>query len=284
MPTPTTTTPETLTIAYRNHPHDHGGEPVAPLTSIGTHFTYALDQPDRETITYSTHADGILAHLIPGYDPTHTTGDDPTGDRNLEHDRLRARATHGYGVTINHAAQAIATGVDDTITTTLRAATDLHHPLTATTLPTWHHELPLILNAAFYQPDGDLPAPQGNVILLHTTDPDQYLADLATAGIINLSVHSSHTTQPAQTHLDEPSTHSDLQDATTHLAQLLTAHPKLPTTHQQLTDTITRIRHLLDTDPTLAPAPTSWPDPITTRSATTLLNHLTSHTQASEQQ
>lgn len=179
---------ETYTLRDEHQPYDHGGEPVAPLSSDGTPFAYAWRQPDNHRTIYATNADALLAEIIPGYDPH-----DPT-----DHDRrdgitrrLADRARHAQGVVINHASQAIMSGADQDIVDVLQRSTDYTRPLTHAELPEWTHEIPLLLIGAFYGPDEEQhDPPTGNVIMLRVERPESYLDDLHDAGVIILWKHA----------------------------------------------------------------------------------------------
>lgn len=179
---------ETYTLPDDRQPYDHGGEPVAPLSSDGTPFAYAWRQPDNHRTIYATTADALLAEIIPGYDPR-----DPGGDDRREGiiRRLADRARHAQGVVVNHAAQAIMSGVDQDIVEVLQRSTDYTQPLTHAELAEWTHEIPLVLIGAFYGPGEDqYDPPAGNVIMLRVERPELYLDDLHEAGAIILWKHS----------------------------------------------------------------------------------------------
>lgn len=187
------TAPEVFILPYDAQPMDHGGDPVAPLANNGEPYRYAVDQPDRQRRIYSTSADGILSVLIGGYDATETAGVDADQDRQLELDRLDARADHGFGVAVTIATNAIIDGAPDQIVATLQRATNYRPPLSLEELPSWNERIPLVLIGSFYQPHTDLLAPDGNIVLLDSANPDAYLDGLARAGVIALSTHARYT-------------------------------------------------------------------------------------------
>lgn len=189
-----TTHPEIFILLDQDQPRDHGGDPVAPLTTSGQNYLYALRDPERATTTYATSADALLSTLIDGYNPRDLDGTDPDADHTLETTRIAQRARHARSLAINHAAQAILAGAKDATVATLQRATTYQPPLTAQEL-TAHHDpqWPLLLISAFYEgPDTPQP-PAGDVALLRTHDPVDYLRDLHNAGQIILLEHSSTT-------------------------------------------------------------------------------------------
>lgn len=189
-----TTQPEIFILLDRDQPRDHGGEAVAPLTSSGQTYLYALRDPERATTTYATSADALLSTLIDDYDPRDLDGLDPDAHHALETTRIAQRARHARSVAINHAAQAILAGASDSTIATLQRATTYQPPLTASELPTHRDpQWPLLLIAAFYEGPNATQPPTGDVALLRTHDPVDYLRDLHNAGQIILLEHSSTT-------------------------------------------------------------------------------------------
>ncbi|WP_394276223.1 hypothetical protein [Luteococcus sp.] len=223
-----TTYPETYVLPDATQDHDHAGALVAPLTSTGHHFTYALRHDSRQVTIYATNAHAILATLIDHYDPRDLDATDPTNDRQLELTRIDQRSRHAYHATINHAAQAILRGAPDDVVAVLQRSTDYTRPLTHTELAEWTHEIPLVLIGSFYGP-GQAQPPTGNVVMLRTDDADDYLHDLAQIGAIHLIEHCSAITPPVRVMVDiDPSPTTTLQprlDALDQATRALKATP-----------------------------------------------------------
>lgn len=248
-----TTYPDNYRLHDADRPQDHAGDYVAPLSSTGRPFSHALRLETQQTTIYSTSADGILAELIDNYDPRELDGHDPAADTTLEQTRVDQRARHAYSVVVNHAAHAILTGASDDTITTLQRSTHYHQPLTHDELPEYlDQQIPLALIGAFYGPDTDNQPPSGNVVMLRTEHPEQYLHDLATIGAITLFKHSTITTPPVQVMIDlDPNPTHQVEPRLNSLEEALTALHANPTdTNAELVrERTTRLLAALDAAP-----------------------------------
>lgn len=191
MTTQTFTHP-VLVIDADDLPRDHVGDHVAPLTTSGTPFSYAIIDDDRHQISWATDADGMLSTLIDAYPLDEP--DDQAARRATLHARLVARAGYVYATLVNHGAQAIMAGLALDTCNILERAADFAHldqlP-TIEEIPAWTQEVPLALAAQFYAPyDTTRTAPLGNVVLLDPDTPERLLESLARLGAIRLLTHT----------------------------------------------------------------------------------------------
>lgn len=179
---------EIFHLPMSQQPHDHSGDPVAPLTSVGTPFTYGVLGEDR--ITYASSADALLGTLIADYTPTNP---DDHADEDLTEHYLaqgRRRTEYAYGVAVNNIAQAIIAGeLTDDQEAQLQRSLSYSPPLTITELPEWDPPVPMLLVASPYLRD-HLAPPAGNVVMLDPTTPETMVHSLAEAGVINLLRHA----------------------------------------------------------------------------------------------
>lgn len=180
---------ETFVVPFEHQQHDHGGEPVSPLSGAGTPYPYAAVDRDRQQITYATTADALLATMITDYQPTELPDDDQAA-RELYLTQGQRRTEYAYGVCVDNMAQAVISGaVPDEDLQVLRRSLDYDPPLTRTELADWTHHTPMMLIASSYL-HLDLVAPAGNVVMLHPTTPETLVESLARAGVIELRRHT----------------------------------------------------------------------------------------------
>lgn len=203
---------ETTVVPFPDREFDHSGDLLAPLTSAGLHYEWAVQRPGSTSTIYSTDPDGVFEVLIEDYDAT----DDPAVSLEVRAEAARARIdqraqfTHAH--IVNHVAQAVLAGqlsVDQEAV--LERCGDYLHPLTVDEVPEWTAPVPLVMPAVFYGDRArlaglpELVPPAGNVVLLDVTDPSSLLEDLGRIGALRVqrfTPHSSPTSAPVRVFLD----------------------------------------------------------------------------------
>lgn len=168
-------------------PHNHHGDPVAPLTAEGQDYRFCWTDPGQAMV-YAETADDLLAYWIPEYRSADAAG------------RARLRAEHALKVRPG----LIATLIVEADEAGIKLSEEEEGLLTAdlSNLPIdlrrWDSPVPLILLEGAYHPytdrrpplsgiDGDVQSPS-NIIWLRNAGPDRYVVSLAEAGLILLDV------------------------------------------------------------------------------------------------
>lgn len=190
------TVPQPITVVWDDqHPVDHAGAPVAPLTPAGMRYRWRLRLPGRSL--YAVDADQVLAAVIDDY-PVRPAADAPDAEwESFDQASHDARVLHAFGVIVDHVAQAVMAGLLDADTERVlqRSASrgPGNPPITFDDCPEWSEEVPMILIKDLYNPDvTSRQPPRGNVIYIDPGVPGRYLLDLALLGLVDLEQNPAY--------------------------------------------------------------------------------------------
>lgn len=192
-------------IIITRNPSDPPPDP--PLTKTGQRYRYELTYNGDHRRAYADTLTELCGALIEGYDPdaiTQRLVDEDIPDDQLmtlvtgELDELRI--VHSVGVQVRLQAEINAeTPIDPLPQDQLQLLRS--DRVTQPAIDHWDSDVPLVLSAHDYQPDGDLPRPTGDIIWLDPRDESTYLSTLEAAGLIRLAEAIDPTevpTDPAQ--------------------------------------------------------------------------------------
>jgi hypothetical protein len=192
-------------IIITRNPSDTPPDP--PVTNTGQPYRYELTYDGDHRRAYADTLTELCGALIEGYDPdaiTQRLVDEDIPDAQLEPlvtgelDELRI--VHSVGVQVRLQAEINAQApIDQLPPDKLQLLRS--DRVTQPAIDHWDSDVPLVLSAHDYQPDGDLPRPTGDIIWLDPRDESTYLSTLEAAGLIRLAEAIDPTevpTDPAQ--------------------------------------------------------------------------------------
>lgn len=177
---------------------DHSGKPVPPVTAGGLPYRYKVRFADWNA--YASTADEVLALFIPDYHP-----DPPRSGpqaRDVELHQVQRRGRHCVGVIVNHIAHAMLehrlTEQEERLLQRSAELGNNQDPITAQECPQWLNEyVPMLLMGDLYAAEyGRFTPPAGNVMFLNPGYASQYLADLASLGLLALTENPAYTGRP----------------------------------------------------------------------------------------
>ncbi len=193
-----------MIIVTRN-PNDPPPEP--PLSKTGRPYRYELTYNGDHRRAYADTLSELCGALIEGYDSDAIT--QRLVDEDVPDDQLEAlvtgeldelRIVHAVGVQVRLQAEINAQAPIDQLPSDqlelLRG-----DRVTQPSIGHWDSDVPLVLSAHDYQPDGDIPRPTGDIIWLDPRDESTYIQTLEAAGLIRLAEAIDTTevpTDPAQ--------------------------------------------------------------------------------------
>ncbi len=192
-------------IIITRNPNDPPPEP--PLSKTGRPYRYELTYNGDHRRAYADTLTELCGALIEGYDPDEITQrlvDEDVPDVQLEAlvtgelDELRI--VHSVGVQVRLQAEINAQApMDQLLPDQLQLLRS--DRVTQPSIDHWDADVPLVLSAHDYQPDGDIPRPTGEIIWLDPRDESTYINTLEAAGLIRLAEAINATevpTDPAQ--------------------------------------------------------------------------------------
>ena len=179
-----------MIIVTRN-PSDPPPEP--PPSKTGQPYRYELTYDGDHRRAYAETLTELCSALIEGYDPeaiTQRLVDEDVPDTQLETlvtgelDELRI--VHAVGVQVRLQAAINAHAPIDQLPPDQRQLLR-NDRVTQPSIDHWDSEIPLVLSAHDYQPDGDMPRPTGEIIWLDPRDESTYLSTLEAAGVVRIA-------------------------------------------------------------------------------------------------
>ena len=193
-----------MIIVTRN-PSDPPPDP--PLSKTGRPYRYELTYSGDHRRAYADTLSELCGALIEGYDPDEIT--QRLGDEDVPNFQLEAlvtgeldelRIVHSVGVQVRLQAEINAQApIDQLPSDQLQLLRG--DRVTQPSIGHWDSDVPLVLSAHDYQPDGDIPRPTGDIIWLDPRDESTYIQTLEAAGLIRLAEAIDTTevpTDPAQ--------------------------------------------------------------------------------------
>lgn len=193
-----------MIIVTRN-PNDPPPEP--PLSKTERPYRYELTYNGDHRRAYADTLSELCGALIEGYDPNEIT--QRLVDEDVPDDQLEAlvtgeldelRIVHSVGVQVRFQAEINAQApIDQLPPNQLQLLRS--DRVTQPSIDHWDSDVPLVLSAHDYQPDGDMPRPTGDIIWLDPRDESTYIQTLEAAGLIRLAEAIDATevpTEPAQ--------------------------------------------------------------------------------------
>ncbi len=178
-------------IIITRNPNNPPPEP--PASKTGQPYRYELTYNGDHRRAYADTLTELCGALIEGYEPDEITQrlvDEDVPDERLETlvtgelDELRIVHTVGVQVRLQAGinAQAPIDQLVDEQQQLLRG-----DRVTQPSIESWDSDVPLVLSAHDYQPDGDLPRPSGNLIWLDPRDESTFIESLEAAGLVRLA-------------------------------------------------------------------------------------------------
>ncbi len=178
-------------IIITRNPNDPPPEP--PASKTGQSYRYELTYNADHRRAYADNLTELCGALIEGYDPDEITQrlvDEDVPDEQLEAlvtgelDELRI--VHSVGIQVRLQAEINAQAPIDQLPPNqlqLLRGDRVTQPL----IDSWESDVPLVLSAHDYQPNGDKPRPTGNIIWLEPRDEATYISSLEAAGLVRLA-------------------------------------------------------------------------------------------------
>jgi len=178
-------------IIITRNPNDPPAQP--PPSTTGEQYRYELTYDGDHRRAYADTLTELCGALIEGYDPAAIT--QRLIDEGVPPDQLEAQVTgeldelrilHAVAVQVRLQADINAHEHIDQLPADQQQALRGDR-VTQPAIDQWDAEVPLVLAAHDYQPDGELARPHGNIIWLDPRDESTFLDSLAAAGLVRLA-------------------------------------------------------------------------------------------------
>jgi hypothetical protein len=161
----------------------------------GDLYRYELTYDGDHRRAYADSLTELCGALIEGYEPSEIT--DRLLSEGVPVDRLEdlvggeldeMRIVHTVGVQVRLQADINAQASLEDLRE-LQVATLRGDRVTQPAVDRWDAPVPLVLSTHDYQPQGDRPRPDGNIIWLDPRDEATFLGTLEAAGLVRLAEH-----------------------------------------------------------------------------------------------